>query len=87
MFVKAGGNKVVVTQNGKETAEYSLSDHINAVIRSDDGGSNTLHIENGTVWISDASCPDKTCEHQGKISKEGEMIVCLPNRLSISITE
>ena len=35
--------------------------------------------------MSDADCPDKDCVNQGWISRPGQMIVCLPNRLVIKI--
>ena len=46
---------------------------------------NTLMIENGRAYMSEASCPDKLCIHQGKISEEGRSIVCLTNRVIVSI--
>jgi len=87
IFTGRGGMRVIVMQDGNRTAEYDLSDTVNTVIKSPSGGSNTLHISDKKVWISDASCPDKICEKQGPISREGEMIVCLPNRLSVSISK
>jgi hypothetical protein len=33
----------------------------------------------------DADCPDKLCEKQGKISKNGQSIICLPNKIVIKI--
>lgn len=46
-----------------------------------------MHIEDGQIWIHEASCPDKICIYQGKISKNGEMIVCIPNRMFIKIVD
>lgn len=45
------------------------------------GGSNTVVVQNGQVYCADATCPDKVCIHQGSISQNGEMIVCLPNQM------
>ncbi len=45
------------------------------------GGSNTITVKDGQVSCTDASCPDKICIHQGYISHNGEMIVCLPNQM------
>ncbi len=42
-------------------------------------------IENGTAYLSDANCPDKLCVHQGKISRTGEVITCLPNKLTVTV--
>lgn len=44
-----------------------------------------IHVENGELWVEDADCPDKICEKTGRISKKGQSIVCLPNRVVIKI--
>lgn len=49
------------------------------------GGTNTLVIENGEAWVSEADCPDKICMGMGKISKNGEFIACLPNQVIIVV--
>ena len=49
------------------------------------GGSNILVIEDGEAWVSEASCPDQICRGMGKISRNGEFIACLPNRVIIVI--
>lgn len=46
----------------------------------------TVHIEDGRVWVTDADCPDKLCEHTGAISRAGQQIVCLPNAVVITLT-
>ena len=72
----------VVTVDGTEIARYPLSRDGTFVLNE---GSNTLVIENGEAWVSEANCPDKLCMGFGKISKNGEIIVCLPNRLIVMI--
>ena len=76
------GAAAVVTVDGTEIARYPLNRNGTFVLN---GGSNTLVIENGEAWISEANCPDKLCMGFGKISKKGEIIVCLPNRLIVVI--
>ena len=49
------------------------------------GGTNTLVIENGEAWVSEADCPDKICMGMGKISKNGEFIACLPNQVIVVV--
>nr|WP_269446110.1 NusG domain II-containing protein [Caldisericum exile] len=44
-----------------------------------------LEIEQDRVRVIDSTCPDKLCIKQGWISNIGETIVCLPNRITISI--
>lgn len=44
-----------------------------------------LEVRYGRVRIAKANCPRKLCQHSGWISRPGETIVCLPNRLLIEI--
>ncbi len=50
-----------------------------------DGYENIVRIEEGDVYMAEANCPSQQCVHQGKISKVGQSIVCLPSRLVITI--
>ena len=50
-----------------------------------DGNYNIVHIEQGTVWVSDADCSNHDCIRQGKISKVGQSIICLPHQMIIRI--
>lgn len=43
-------------------------------------------VSNGTVRVVDADCPDKICMKRGEISRAGESIVCLPNRVVVVIS-
>ena len=49
------------------------------------GGSNVLTVEGGEAFMSYSDCPDHTCENTGRVKFVGQTIVCLPNRLSITI--
>lgn len=48
-------------------------------------GYNLIQIDDEKVRVIEADCPDKLDIKQGYISKPGEIIVCLPNRLVIEI--
>ncbi len=79
---------VYVYSDNKLAGEYTLTDdYKNEFKINGDTGYNTIRIEDGKVWISDATCPDKICLHQGKIGSDGELIVCLPNRLMVQIKD
>lgn len=81
-LTKEEGAGVVVKVDGVEVAEYSLSKNGTYPLN---GGTNILVIENGRAYLSDANCPDKLCVHQGKISRTGEVITCLPNKLTVTV--
>ena len=81
-LTKEEGAGVVVKVDGIEVAEYSLSKNGTYPLN---GGTNILVIEDGRAYLSDANCPDKLCVHQGKISRTGEVITCLPNKLTVTV--
>ena len=42
-------------------------------------------VEDGEIYIKETNCPDRVCEKTGRISKAGEAIICIPNKVSITI--
>ena len=82
-----GNKKVIVSVDGKKTAEYPLKIDATYELSGSRLGTNTLVIKSGTAYISEANCPDKQCMKQGKISRAGEMLVCLPNRVVVKIVD
>ncbi len=77
------GSTVVVSVDGKQVAEYSLS--VDATYYLNDG-SNVLVIEDGYAYISEATCPGyQDCVEKGKIRYVGERIDCLPNKVAVEI--
>ena len=83
LFTREEGSCVVVKIDGNEIATYSLDkDGVYEL----NNGTHVLHIENGTAYLTEASCPDHVCINQGKISYNGETITCLPFRLTITVS-
>lgn len=78
----SGGACAVVIIDGEEAARYPMSKNGNFPLN---GGTNTLVIENGYAWMTDSECPDKICEHMGKIHMNGQLIVCLPNGVIVTV--
>ena len=76
------GAQAVVTVEGREVGRYPLSKNDTFPLN---GGTNILVVENGEAWVSEANCPDKVCMGMGKISRNGEFIACLPNRLLVVV--
>lgn len=82
-LTKKEGASVIVEIDGTVAGEYPLSVNGEFVLN---GGTNVLTIENGTARISDSSCPDHICENKGKIKYVGQTIVCLPNKLTVTVS-
>lgn len=77
------GSTAVVSVDGKRVGEYSLA--IDGVYYINDG-TNVLAIEDGKAYMKEASCPGyQDCVEMGKISRVGETIVCLPNKVVVEI--
>ena len=76
---------VEVVQDNKVIYTFDLSKEKDRTIRinSPHGGWNDIKIENGTICIDDADCPDHTCVKTGVLRSEQIPIVCLPHRLVI----
>lgn len=73
---------VTVRVGGEITETYDLSEDQTVKIN---GGTNVMKIEDKTVNMIDANCPDKLCVHQKPISKNNESIICLPNNVVVQI--
>lgn len=76
------GAYVAVRVNGEVVAEYSLAKDGEYALN---GGTNILRIEGGQAFLVAATCPDHLCVNYGKISRSGETITCLPNRLTVTV--
>lgn len=75
------GTEVLVTVDGVEYGMYSLQK--NETIQINNG--NVLKIDNGKADMISADCPDKLCVKQKPISRVGESIICLPNKVVVSV--
>lgn len=84
-FIKKEGNTVIVKVDGKVYKEFPLEVDTTYEIEGVNGGTNLLVIEDGHADIVEASCPDMDCVDQMQIDKDGETIVCLPNKVVIEI--
>lgn len=51
-----------------------------------ESGSNTIRVESGRICVTDADCPDKICIHTGYISDAVTPIVCLPHKLTVTVS-
>ncbi len=75
---------VEITNYKNKIFRYSLNDNRMIDIPGP-YGLTEIQIKNKSVRVYKASCPYKTCRHMSTISKEGEVIICIPNRIFIKI--
>lgn len=88
LFVfRSSGNMVKVTVDGELYGVYSLSEQITEEIHTGENGEsiNRLIILDGKAYMEYATCPDGICVAHHPIFRVGESIVCLPNRVVITV--
>lgn len=81
-------NKFVSIQvNGKEVKKIIFDKKIvgKKIPIESEYGFNLIEIDDEKVRVIEADCPDKIDVKQGYISKIGETIICLPNRMVVEI--
>lgn len=78
------GAEAVVYLDGKEYDRLSLNEDKTLTI-TNGKQKNTVRVEKGFAFMEEATCPDKVCINQGKISKQNETVVCLPNKVLMEI--
>jgi len=85
----AGGGdlRAVVTLDGAVIAQYDLSSPSQpARTWVDCPYPLLIEAEQGRIRICESECPGGDCVHTGWVSRAGGQIVCLPNRLVISLS-
>jgi len=78
------GEYLKIQMGNQEIGSFSLNQNIIKVIEGPIGKTEVI-IDSGRVRISKAPCTKKYCIHQGWIKKLNQTIVCVPNKISISI--
>ncbi|NOY77402.1 MAG: NusG domain II-containing protein [Calditrichaeota bacterium] len=79
------GTSVVIEYRNHPIYRLPLNKDQSLSVPGDSGGL-VLQIRKGKVWVSQSHCPHKICMRMGKISRPGQIIVCVPNRIVIRIT-
>ena len=79
---RPAGKTVSVSVNGTVVTVLSLEK--DCVFPLDDG--TEVVVEKGAARVAHSTCKDGLCESMGPISKEGQTILCLPNRISLVIS-
>lgn len=85
MAISAPDAKTVVIEvDGELYASYDMN-KIDGVKTVDVNGKNTVEITKDYARAVYADCPDKLDVRRGKITKAGQIIVCLPNKMTVRI--
>ncbi|EGL38943.1 hypothetical protein HMPREF9126_0248 [Parvimonas sp. oral taxon 110 str. F0139] len=84
-FITTGDKYISVQVNGEEIKQIIFSNEKKVYPIRTSFGLNILEVDNESVRVIEASCPDKLDVKFGKINKVGQAIICMPNRLVIQI--
>lgn len=80
------GSMVEITVDGELFGTYSLEKEQTIDITDQKGAvTNVLQISKGQASMREADCPDHLCIKQRAISKNNENIVCLPNKIVVTV--
>ena len=79
-----GGKHVVVDVDGRHVLELSLDKNVTTTVTGP-LGETVVKVENGAVSVPESACPHGYCTRMGPISHRGEIIVCAPNHVMITI--
>lgn len=83
----------LLPESGGETAVVYYDSEVIAEIPLSGSGEYTFPqvpdmvftAEDGAVSVTESNCGDRTCVRTGKISRQGEAIICVPNKIVVEI--
>jgi hypothetical protein len=82
----SGDTWVIIRHDGNVIEEIPFDSETEETFIYNDGDeTNTVVISNGVVTVTEANCRDQICVKTQSISKNGEIIVCLPHQLTVEI--
>ena len=85
--LREAGSRVEITQNGSLVETLPLDQDATYEYQGENGGHNTVVIQDGKVAVTQADCPDQVCVRHGPTDRTGDPIVCLPHKLVVEVVE
>ena len=73
-----------ITAGGQVYGVYSLDENRTITVKKD-GHTNKITISNGSVSMAFSDCHGQDCVMSHAITRTGEQIVCLPNKVVLEI--
>ena len=80
--LSGSGSRKAVIHCGDVRQELSLD---RDGLFSFDGIDAGFEVKNGKIRLTEASCPDKICVKTGYIGSSGQSIICVPNKITVSV--
>ncbi|MBO6000079.1 MAG: NusG domain II-containing protein [Lachnospiraceae bacterium] len=83
---RSAAGTLEVYVNGSLYGEYETRTQRDILINAYNGTANTVHIDNGSITMSSASCRNQLCVKHAPIRYGGEEIICLPDRVVLRLS-
>ena len=77
------GKEVVIKGQGFEKV-YSLNSNQKIKVKGPLGYT-VVKIVDGKAWIENSPCREKICMKMGKISRVGQQVICVPNKVLVEV--
>ncbi len=84
-FANKNSYEIHIRDTSGNISVKTFNDEGTFVVPTDNDNFNEYEIKDGYVNMIHSNCKDKLCVNMKKISKNGEMIVCLPHKVYISV--
>ncbi len=81
-FIKPTGKTVIVSQNGAITHRLPLNQDFTLKLEH-----NTVTVYDGKAFMQSSDCENQICVKTPGINRDGEQIICLPNRVILEVSD
>lgn len=79
------GDTVEVAVDGNVIKSFDLNVDTRYEIKTESDNINSLVIKDKKVYVEYANCRDKICQNHSPIKRDGESIICLPHKVTITV--
>jgi len=77
--------EAVIYKNGEIYDLIPLTEEKTVIVEDGDGNRNVVRVKDGKAEMLEANCRDQVCVNTRPAQKNGESIICLPNRVAVEI--
>ena len=75
-----------IEQDGKQIRSVRLgAGYQDTITIQGENVTNVIRIDGKCVYFSESNCPDQVCVRTGKLTRAGQIAVCLPNRVVVRL--
>lgn len=74
-----------IEQDGAVIRRVRLGAGYHDTITIEGAVTNVIEIDGDSVCFSESDCPDQVCVRTGKLTRAGQIAVCLPNRVIVRL--